>query len=179
MCAAAALGIGRVCLASSVNALGGAFSRLPRFDYFPVDEEHPTYAEDSYSLSKWVLEQQADSFARRHTGMQIASLRLHWLMENRERAADQTDKNGAAVRHLWSYTLLDEACRAFLLALITGFGGHEVFFITAPRTAATTPSLNLARKHYPMTEIRGDLSGYAAFYSSAKAGRLLGWKHHD
>src|ERR671933_1875306 len=32
--AAATLGIHRVCLASSVNAVGGAFSRSPRYDYF-------------------------------------------------------------------------------------------------------------------------------------------------
>ncbi len=63
--AASALGIKHVCLASSVNAIGGAFSQSPHYDYFPVDEKHPTYAEDPYGLSKWVLEQQADAFARR------------------------------------------------------------------------------------------------------------------
>ncbi len=52
MSAASALGIRRVCLASSVNAIGGAFSRSPTYDYFAVDERHPTYAEDPYSLSK-------------------------------------------------------------------------------------------------------------------------------
>jgi UDP-glucose 4-epimerase len=57
---AAKLGIRRVCLASSVNAIGGEYSRAPRYDYFPIDEQHPTYAEHPYSLSKWVLEQQAD-----------------------------------------------------------------------------------------------------------------------
>jgi nucleoside-diphosphate-sugar epimerase len=39
--AAASLGIQRVCLASSINAIGGVFSRAPRYDYFPVDEQHP------------------------------------------------------------------------------------------------------------------------------------------
>lgn len=64
--AAATLGIKRVCLASSINAIGSTFSRSPRYDYFPLDEQHPTYAEDPYGLSKWVLEQQADAFARRY-----------------------------------------------------------------------------------------------------------------
>jgi UDP-glucose 4-epimerase len=44
--AAAELGIKRVCQASSVNATGLAYSRQPRFDYFPLDEQHPTYNED-------------------------------------------------------------------------------------------------------------------------------------
>src|SRR5690242_11715337 len=47
--AAARLGIARVCQASSINAIGGVYSRAPRYDYFPVDEQHPTYAEDPYS----------------------------------------------------------------------------------------------------------------------------------
>src|SRR5437868_1794329 len=43
--AAAALHIQRVCLASSINAIGGVFSRRPRYDYFPLDEQHASYAE--------------------------------------------------------------------------------------------------------------------------------------
>ena len=50
MRAAAEHGIARVCQASSINAIGGYYSRRPRYDYFPVDEEHPTYNEDPYSL---------------------------------------------------------------------------------------------------------------------------------
>ena len=42
--AAATVGIKRVCLASSINAIGGVFSRQPRYDYFPLDEQHPTVA---------------------------------------------------------------------------------------------------------------------------------------
>jgi hypothetical protein len=69
--AALTLGIKRLCLASSINAIGGVGSRAGRFDYFPVDEKHPTYSEDDYSLGKWVMEQQADSFARRCPNMTI------------------------------------------------------------------------------------------------------------
>ena len=44
-------GLDGVCLASSVNAIGGVYSTEPRFDYFPLDEDHPSYSEDAYSLS--------------------------------------------------------------------------------------------------------------------------------
>src|SRR5262249_46689723 len=44
--AAAEAGIQRICQASSVNAIGSAYSRMPRYDFFPVDETHPTYNED-------------------------------------------------------------------------------------------------------------------------------------
>jgi nucleoside-diphosphate-sugar epimerase len=176
--AAATLGIRRVCLASSINAIGGAFSRAPRYDYFPVDELHPTYAEDAYSLSKWVLEQQADAFARRFEWMSIASLRFHGLVES-IRMPDGFPASLAAVtlRHLWAYTLLSEANRACLLALTAEFAGHEPFFIVAPRTISPERSLDLARRHYPQAEIRGDLSGNNGFYDCGKAERILGWRH--
>src|SRR4051812_259316 len=120
--AAATLGIQRVCLASSINAIGGAFSRTPRYDYFPVDELHPTYAEDAYSLSKWVLEQQADAFARRFAGMRIASLRFHALVQQRQGAVDMSQRFGPIVaRHLWAYTSLRSASAACLLALTADF----------------------------------------------------------
>src|SRR5690349_2843205 len=149
--AAATLGINRVCLASSINAIGGAFSRAPRYDYFPLDEQHPTYAEDAYSLSKWVLEQQADAFVRRHESMRVASLRFHALVERRQVALDMTERFGAAVvsRHLWAYTSLKAASAACLLALTADFSGHEAFYIVAGQTAVPEPSLELARRYYP------------------------------
>jgi len=176
--AAATLGIKRVCLASSINAIGGAFSRAPRYDYFPVDERHPTYAEDPYSLSKWVLEQQADAFARRFEDMRIASLRFHGLMEERERATKFASYAPTlAARHLWAYTLTSEASRACLLAITADFTGHEVFYIVAPRTTMPEASIDLARQHYPDTPIRGDLPDQTGFFDCGKAARLLGWEH--
>jgi nucleoside-diphosphate-sugar epimerase len=180
LAAAEALGIQRVCLASSINAIGGVFSHSPRYDYFPVDEQHPTYAEDPYALSKWVLEQQGDAFARRYPTMQIASLRFHWLQPTRERAVEITRSFAeGSRRHLWSYLLLSEASRACLLAVTADFPGHQVFYLTAPRTAAPEPSLELAQKYYPNTPIRGDLSDHTSFFSCAKAERLLGWRHEE
>ena len=178
--AASTLGIKRVCLASSINAIGGAFSRSPQYDYFPLDEQHPTYAEDPYSLSKWVLEQQGDAFARRFEWLTLTSLRFHWLLDDRARAIQNTISMGkVAIRHLWAYTLLQEASRACLLALTADFNGHEVFYIVAPHTVAPQPSLELARQYYLRTEVRGDLSNHKGFFNCAKAERLLGWKHQE
>jgi nucleoside-diphosphate-sugar epimerase len=178
--AAAALGIQRVCLASSINAIGGVFSRWPRYDYFPLDEQHPTYAEEAYALSKWVLEQQADTFARRYDWMTIASLRFHWLSESREDATEKNKQFGeGAVRHLWAYTLIREACRACLLAVTAPFTGHAAMYIVAPRTVAPEPSLELARRYFPNTPIRGELAGQAGFFNCARAERVLGWRHED
>jgi len=178
--AAATLGIKRVCMASSINAIGGAFSRKSHYDYFPLDERHPTYAEDPYGLSKWVLEQQGDAFARRYEWMSIASLRLHMLTDSREEALKSTARMGEyAVKHLWAYVIISEANRAFLLSLTAEFSGHEVFYIVAPQSASSEPSLDLVRQYYPDTEIRGDLSNQAGLFNCRKAEQILGWKHQE
>ncbi|MBL8045062.1 MAG: NAD(P)-dependent oxidoreductase [Anaerolineales bacterium] len=175
--AAATLGIKRVCLASSINAIGGAFSRTPRYDYFPVDEHHPTYAEDPYSLSKWLGEQQADAFVRRYEQMTVASLRFHGLVHQAEKSAQWP--NETMMRHLWAYTLLPEAARACLLALTADFIGHEVFYIVAPKTRVTQPSRQLAEQYYPNTPIRSEFAGHAGFFDCRKAERILGWVHQE
>ena len=182
--ACAELGIQKVCLASSINAIGGAYSRKGRYDYFPVDEQHPTYNEDAYSLSKWVLEAQADSFARRYEDMTISSLRFHGMIPSGPgRVVRSMPSNPqwveAISRDLWAYTNIVSGAQACVMALQAEFKGHEAFFITAPTTAVEIPSLELAQVYYPNVPVVGDLSGYTSFYSAKKAERLLGWRHED
>ena len=173
--AAAELGIWRVCLASSINAIGGVYSRAPRYDYFPLDEDHPTYAEDPYSLSKWILELQGSAFARRYEQMRIASLRFHGLVSKREQMNEAP--SALAVKHLWGYTLLSSAARACLLGVSAGFHGHHTLYIVAPDTSVATPTAELLRQHYPGIPVRQPLPGNASLFDSSRAGRVLGWTH--
>lgn len=171
----------RICQASSVNAIGQAYSRNPRYDYFPIDEDHPNYAEDPYSLSKWICEQQGDAFARRYEGISIASLRFHWVLPDRAYAAQHYGNlDWKADKHLWAYTRRDAAADACLKAVQTDLHGHEVFYIVAPDTAITTDSGILAAQHFPDVPIKGNPQGRWSFMTSAKANRLLNWHHpHD
>lgn len=176
--AAAEVGIRRICQASSVNAIGGRFSRVARYDYFPVDEAHPTYAEDPYSLSKWIGEQQADAIARRFEGVSIASLRLHGIVPDRAAAVPWSEVMPDAVaRQLWGYTRRDAAARACLAGVTADFSGHEVCYVVAPDTMTDVPSLELRDRHYPDVPIRGDLSGHRGFFDCSTAARVLGWTH--
>lgn len=179
LCAAVELGISRMCQASSINAIGAAFSRSPQFDYFPVDEEHPTYNEDPYSLSKWICERQADSITRRHDSLTVASLRIHGVVDrnNVHKRPPLDIENKAWARNLWGYVFLDAVARACLLSLTAEFRGHEVFFIVSPNIFLEIPSLELKEFHYPDVPVRGDLSGNRGFFNCAKAERLLGWYH--
>jgi nucleoside-diphosphate-sugar epimerase len=177
--AAVEVGVQRICQASSVNATGLAYSRLPHFEFFPLDEEHPTYNEDPYSLSKWICEEQASSIARRYETLTISSLRFHAVLPERPTPTQIAGYKHpeALIKNLWGYTTFTAAVRACLLSLTANFKGHEVFYIVAPDTTADTPSLELKQKYYPNVAVRGDLSGHKSFFNSSKAERLLGWKH--
>lgn len=171
-------GIARVCLASSINAIGGRFSRVPRYDFFPIDESHPSYAEDPYSLSKSICEQQADACARANPGMSIASLRPHAITDDPAELQRWVGSPQRILeRHLWGWVRRSETARAFLLSVTTDLGGHEVFNIVAPETMVDAPSRELAAEHYPDVPIRNELAGHVGFYDCSKAARLLGWIH--
>ncbi len=175
--AATQCGIFRIAQASSVNAIGHAFSRVPRYEYFPIDEAHPNHAEDACSLSKWICEQQADAFARLHPGVSIASLRFHWN-KPRQFARDAYANGWTSLeKPLWAYVDPRAGARAALAAVLTDLHGHEVIYITAPDTAEDIPSHDLANRHFPQVPIRGDFEGNARFFNTTKAERLLGWKH--
>lgn len=171
-------GVRRICQASSVNAIGLAFSREAHFDYLPIDEDHPNYSEEPYSLSKWICEAQADTFVRRYEDLSIASMRFHYVVPDRAIAAavynDLKPGNG---KNLWAYTLIGPAAEACLLAVTTDLKGHEVFYIVAPDTTIDIPSMELHARFHPDVPIKGDLSGHDAFFDSSKAGRILGWTH--
>lgn len=46
------LGINRISQASSVNVLRAIFSVEPKFEFFPIDENHPCLPDEPYGLSK-------------------------------------------------------------------------------------------------------------------------------
>ena len=174
------LGIKRVSMASSINALSGLEIDHCDYRYLPVDEKHPTFNQDEYGLSKCVLEAQGDSFARRHPDMTISSLRLHALLEwPVERTTTLDDACSPSARGLWGWMYIWEAARAHVLALKASYTGHEVFFTTAQTSGSSIPSIELAQNAYPDAEIRGDLSGLQSLYNCNKARRLLGWVHDD
>ncbi len=177
--AAVHAGIRRVCLASSVNAIGGFFSESPRYDYFPVDEHHPGYAEDAYSLSKWIAEAQGAAMARRFEDLTVASLRLHFLVRDRAHAQSVYGDPPAEIgtRNLWGYTSMEAAARACLLALTADFSGHETFYVVAPHTTTERPTSELCRDLFPDVPLMRELPGRTSLYDSGKARRILSWEH--
>jgi UDP-glucose 4-epimerase len=178
LCVAVELGIDNVCLASSINAIGAAFSRQPRYDYFPLDEEHPTYNEEAYSLSKWVGEVQATSVCRRYENLTVGSLRMHYLATDSAAAEERVSLNRTGLsRELWGYTTFDAAARACLDVLGAHWSGHEVFYVVAPRTGLDEPTADLCAEFYPEVPLRHEFAGNEGFFCGEKAAELLGWQH--
>ena len=175
--AAADNGIKRICQASSVNAIGHAFSNVPRYDYFPIDEQHPNYCEDPYSLSKWICEQQADAFVRRYPDMVIASMRFHYVCDDKQGAIRIYGPSFPVAKHLWAYTRRDAAADACLLSIEAPLMGHEAFYIVAPDTTSETSSRELAANHLPDVPLRDGWNAHRSFFDSSKAERMLGWRH--
>ncbi len=78
--AAAAEGIKRVVQASSINAVGCAWSIADIAPhYFPIDEAHPIDTNDPYSFSKNMVEDIGDYYWRRE-GISSAALRFPWVI---------------------------------------------------------------------------------------------------
>ncbi len=178
--AAAQSGIRRVVQASSINAIGAAWSRSPRFDYFPVDEQHPTYNEDGYSLSKWIAETQAASLTRRYGGFSVASLRFHAFVPDRQAAVEWSKREGEewTARGLWGYTTTEMLTDACLLACEADFAGHEAFFIVASETISDIPSTQLHKRWYPTVPMLRLLTGHEGFFNCDHAAQVLGWSSH-
>ncbi|CAE6407497.1 unnamed protein product [Rhizoctonia solani] len=170
--AAANLGMRFVVLVSSINAIGALFSTDPKYDYFPLDEDHPYRPEDG----KQILEVQATAFARRYPHMSISCLRLHFVTPSRP---DYSDRIDADIRKdMWGWTDLRAAGRACMLGLEVEWTGAEVFYIVGPQHCANGHSaLDLAAKFYPDTKVANSMHSEGGFYDCSKAERLLGWTH--
>ena len=186
--AAEKLDIRKIVMASSINAIGAAFSRhrVPR-PYFPIDEDQTTLCQDSYAMSKWYGEIMADTFVRRNPGkMQIASMRFHWLGSKDEqldrkmmRGTDLTNPLRRNGMDFWGYADIEEAATACRLALEHDWEGHEAFFINATDTFLEVPTEEAIAMAYPEAEIRTPLPGFTSAISAAKAERFLGWRQQS
>ncbi len=170
----------KVVMASSINAIGAVFSKAAVApQYFPVDEEHPTRAEDGYAQSKWLGEEMADAFCRRRD-VQIASMRFHALLDRdgqRQRQATPTDPAGRAAMDFWGWTDLEDAARACRLAIEGEWAGHESFFINGRDTTLSIPTVEAIAQVFGAVPLKKPLSGYSSALDVSKAERILGWFH--
>jgi UDP-glucose 4-epimerase len=174
------LGIHKVVVASSINAIGLSYNKeRPRLDYLPVDESHPARPEDCYSLSKWLGEQIADAMVRLEPSMTIVSLRFHGVTSpewyERWRQYPRRDIPGD-FKGLWGYVDIRDVVDAVLKSLAATWKGHEAFFICAADTTSAVPTMELLKAVYPDVPLKRELQGHEGLFDLSKAKNLLDWE---
>ena len=175
--ASARLGIKRVVLASSVQVNHTITPRTPiRYEYLPMDEEHPVSPQEDYSLSKFVGEMCADSFAR-HWGLTVISIRFPTIFN--QQGFDRLPFTDPTISFtaLFTYIHVLDAAHACYLATIANLPAntHNVIFVAARDSCLAMPSAEYAQEFFPEAEIRPGLAKYGSLINSAKAVNLIGF----
>ncbi|MFJ4923208.1 NAD-dependent epimerase/dehydratase family protein [Streptomyces sp. NPDC088725] len=169
-------GVRRVVAASSLSAIGLAWSPVPQSPrYVPLDEEHPFLVQDPYGLSKIVLEEAARATHRRY-GTDIVCMRfpftgtgerLKLQLENVR--ADPESNRG----DLWGWLDTRDAAEAVRRALVAELRGCHVLNVVAPDTASPLPTASLLEQYHPGVPAFAELPGHTALFDGGACARLL------
>lgn len=181
--AAVSKGIPIFVMTGSNCALGHGYriSEAPfPFHYLPVDEEHPSAVEDSYSFSKLAGELLLESYTRAY-GMRTYAVRAAGICDEQRRKA--TAQNAKPVQSwnpwLWAWVGSEDVASAHRLLMERAheIEPHGVFFCNADDTTALESSLELVGRFNPgLLPLVKDLEGHATFLSNRKL-QSLGWRH--
>ena len=154
MQAAEDAGVKRIVVASSDSVFGLSYNP-PDWppQYLPVDEDHPVRPTEFYSLSKYVTETIAQSFAARGR-LEVMVIRPVHIVFPPE--YPELEGRGADVEnyHFWTFVAPEDVAQAFDLALDAGYQGYEVFTISGGEGLNQRPTLELARERWGDIEIR-------------------------
>jgi len=182
-------GIHRVVAASSPTVMGYGAPRGWVPDRLPLDETSPTLPWNAYALSKLLIEQTLDML-RRQAGDEVrfAAFRPCYVIAPEEWAGALTQQGHTVLERLddpalsapalFNYVDARDVARfaGTLLDALDDIPNGEVFFVGADDALARQPLSELLPRFHPGTARAAEsLTGDAPAFSSAKAGRLLGW----
>ncbi|MBZ2197936.1 NAD-dependent epimerase/dehydratase family protein [Occultella gossypii] len=174
--AAADLGIAKVVVASSINAIGGEFSEIAGYDRFPVDFEQASQARDEYSLSKWVMEQQVRYFGRIHgDDRSMVCLRIHAVQPREVQLGAYERSPDRGRRNLWGYSPPEQTAAALVRACAAPLPGVHFGYLVATDNAMHADPRELVRRHWPDTPCDGRLTGVRGLFDTSFAEAELGW----
>ena len=174
--AARVLGLRRVVWASSETILGLPFER-EQPAYAPIDEEHPSFPESSYALSKLLAEELGRQL-HRWTDTPHVALRFSNIMEPHDYEGFPVFWPDAQLRrwNLWGYVDARDVAQACRLALEADVAGAETFVIAAADTVMDRPSADLMAEVFPSVPYRPTPGAHDTLLSIDKARRLLGYE---
>jgi len=153
------------------------------FQYLPVDEDHPSAVEDSYSYSKLVDELLLQSYASAY-GMQAYALRSAGICNEERRRGMAANAKPASSWNpwLWAWVGSEDVAYAHRLLMEKAGAGqlpaYGTFFCNADDTSALEPSRELITRFAPeLLPLVRDLDGHASFLSNQKLCDAVGWQH--
>ena len=183
--------IRRVVYGCSESASGfGIHNTTLRPCYLPIDEQHPCWPHESYSLSKHFGEAICQHYARAY-GVEAISLRYAWVWggeRNRESWLPIIERGSRGDEKDWlgAWIAVDDVAQGCELACRFEFQGptphFEAFYLTARDNFTGLDTLELARRNWPddLPPVRTP-ELYAAHpkasaFDISKAQRLLGYR---
>jgi len=173
--AARLLGLPRVVWASSETILGLPFER-EQPAYAPIDEEHPSYPQSSYALSK-LLSEELGRQLHRWTGVPYVALRFSNIMDpdEYERFPSFWDDPRLRRWNLWGYVDARDVAQSCRLALEADVGS-EHFIVAAADTVMNRPRRDLMAEVFPSVPYEPPAGDFDTLLSIEKARRLLGYE---
>lgn len=160
---------------------GSRISKVPfPLRYLPVDEDHPSDVEDSYSFSKLAGEMLLESYTRAY-GMRTYALRSAGICDAQRRLgmAQQAKPVGAWDPWMWAWVGSEDLASAHRLLMEKAhvIEPHGVFYCNGDDTTALEPSRELVEKFNPsLLPFVKDLEGHASMFSNHKLRRMVGWE---
>ncbi len=152
------------------------------FRYLPVDEQHPTAVEDSYSFSKLAGEELLASYTRAY-GIRTYAVRAAGICDaqRRTRIAHNASPAQAWDPWLWAWVGSEDVASAhrLLMERAPEIEPHGVYFCNADDTTALEPTRELIERFRPdlLPLVReNDLAGHASLLSNRKLRQAVGWE---
>ena len=182
MMAAVQAGVGTVVMTGSNCAFGHGFrisSRPFPFRYLPLDEEHPSDVEDSYSYSKLAGEELLASFSRAY-GIRTYVTRPSGICppEELRRMAETAGPCAGWSEWLFDYVASEDLAtlQRLLMEKAGSLPPHDVYVANALDSTLLEPSREVIERFRPeLLPLAAGLDGHQAFFSVAKAQRAVGW----
>ena len=176
--------VGIFVMTGSNCALGHGYrisERLFPLRYLPVDEEHPSDVEDSYSYSKLAGEELLASYTRAY-GMRTYALRAAGICnEERRRAMAQNVRPVEGWSPwMWAWVGSEDVASAHRLLMERAgeIEAHGVYFCNGDDTSVLEPSHELVERFKPeWLPLVRELEGNASFLSNKRLRQVVGWEH--
>jgi UDP-glucose 4-epimerase len=151
------------------------------FRYLPVDEEHPSAVEDSYSFSKLAGELLLESYTRAY-GMRTYAVRAAGICDAQRRSdmAHRVEPVKAWNPWLWAWVGSEDVASAHRLLMEKAheIEPHGAFFCNADDTHVLEPTRELIERFNPdLLPLVKDLERHTSLISNQKLRRAVGWEH--